>query len=106
MATLDHASPQSSHALIPPLEPRYSADDLLGLVDPDIRKQFDMKEVLLRITDDSRYLAFKPGYGVNLLTCFANIMGIRAGIVANQTPVINGDEASKGAQFVRLCNQQ
>lgn len=98
--------PQSVTDSTTPSSPRYSSDDLLALIDPDIRKQFDMKEVLLRITDDSRYLAFKPSYGVNLLTCFANIMGLRTGIIANQTPVINGDEASKGAQFVRLCNQQ
>jgi len=104
---LDNTIPLNVHVLTTePAPPRYPVDDLLGLIDPDIRKQFDMKEVLLRITDDSRYLAFKPNYGVNLLTCFAHIMGIRTGIIANQTPVINGDEASKGAQFIRLCNQQ
>jgi len=85
-----------------------------------------MKEVLLRIVDDSRLAIFKPSYGKNLCTAWASIMGMifllflgrgaakstnrspgyPVGIVANQIPVINPDEAMKGAQFVRLCNQQ
>jgi acetyl-CoA carboxylase carboxyltransferase component len=65
-----------------------------------------MKEVLLRVVDDSRMVLFKPEYGRNLITAFTKIMGIKTAVIANQTPVINGDEASKGAQFVRLCNQQ
>lgn len=65
-----------------------------------------MREVLLRIVDDSRLLFFKPEYGRNLLTAFTRIQGIPTAIIANQTPVIHADEASKGAQFIRLCNQQ
>ena len=99
-------------------------DDMLFLVDPDIRKPFDMGEVLLRLVDDSRLWIFKSKYGRNLITTFAQIhgeaygdpkpmlsianvyLGFRVGIIANQTPVINADEASKGAQFIRICNQQ
>ncbi|KAK4894407.1 hypothetical protein LTR27_007291 [Elasticomyces elasticus] len=88
-----------------PLPPRYPAEDLLYLVDPDIRKPFDMKEVILRLVDDSRFSAFKPGFGTNLMTGFAQIFGHNVGIIANRIPVIHGDEASKGAQFVRQCNQ-
>jgi hypothetical protein len=57
------------------LPPRYSAEDLLSLVNPDIRKPFDMKEVLLRIVDDSRLSIFKPSFGKNLCTAWAKIMG-------------------------------
>jgi acetyl-CoA carboxylase carboxyltransferase component len=57
------------------LPPRYSADDLMSFIDPDIRRAFDMREVLIRIVDDSRYLAFKPEYGRNLITAFASIFG-------------------------------
>lgn len=57
------------------LPPRYSAEDLLSLVDPDIRKPLDMREVVLRIVDDSRFSEFKPRYGKNLLTGWAKIMG-------------------------------
>lgn len=58
-----------------PLPPRYPADDLLALVNPDIRKPFDMKEVLLRIVDDSRLSVFKPSFGKNLITAWAHVMG-------------------------------
>ncbi|KAF9637473.1 Carboxyl transferase [Lasiodiplodia theobromae] len=100
------ASPDIPPAIAAPLPPRYSADDILSLINPDIRKPFDMGEVLLRIVDDSRLSVFKPSYGRNLITTWAKITGHTVGIIANQTPVINSDEASKGAQFVRLCNQQ
>ena len=55
--------------------PRYSPEDLLYLVDPDIRKPFDMKEVILRLVDDSRFSTFKPAFGANLMTGFAQIFG-------------------------------
>ncbi|KAK3632249.1 hypothetical protein LTR22_020654 [Elasticomyces elasticus] len=64
-----------------------------------------MKEVILRLVDDSRFSAFKPSFGTNLMTGFAQIFGHNVGIIANRIPVIHGDEASKGAQFVRQCNQ-
>lgn len=88
-----------------PLPPRYPPEELLSLVDPDIRKPFDMIEVLIRIVDDSRISMFKPSFGSNLITAYAQIMSHNVGIIANRIPVINGDEASKGAQFIRLCNQ-
>lgn len=55
--------------------PRYSADEITAIVDPDIRKPLDMKEVLLRIVDDSRLSIFKPNFGPNLLTAWAEVMG-------------------------------
>ena len=81
-------------------------EDLLSIVNPDIKKSLDMLEVLLRIVDDSRLSVFKPKYGRNLITTWAHILGHKVGIIANQTPVINSEEAAKGAQFIRNCNQQ
>ncbi|KAL2434140.1 putative biotin-dependent acyl-coenzyme A carboxylase beta2 subunit [Exophiala dermatitidis] len=104
--TLDDSTLPLPRQISPPLSPRYPAEEILSLVNPDIRKPFDMREVLLRIVDDSRLLFFKPEYGRNLLTAFTRIQGIPTAIIANQTPVIHADEASKGAQFIRLCNQQ
>ncbi|KAL4890267.1 carboxyl transferase domain-containing protein [Aspergillus ambiguus] len=92
--------------LIEPMTPRYPIDDLLALVNPEIRKPFDMREVLLRIIDDSRLSLFKPKYGINMITGWAHIFGFPVGIVANQISVINPHEAAKTAQFIRLCNQQ
>ncbi|KAL2205943.1 ClpP/crotonase [Sarocladium strictum] len=89
-----------------PLPPRYPIEDLLYLVNTDIRKPFDMGEVVLRLVDDSRASIFKPEYGRGLLTCYAEIHGHLVGIIGNQTPVIRADDAVKGAQFIRLCNQR
>lgn len=69
LRSLDFVSPMTA------LPPRYAVEDLLAFIDPDIRKAFDMKEVLIRLVDDSRYLAFKPEYGRNLITAFASIFG-------------------------------
>ncbi|OAG43905.1 hypothetical protein AYO21_01757 [Fonsecaea monophora] len=106
VGTLDRRPRSLSLAQNPVLPPRYSADDIFSIVNPDIRKPFDMSEVLLRIVDDSRLSNFKPTYGKNIITAWASITGHTAGIIANQTPIINPDEASKAAQFIRLCNQQ
>lgn len=62
--------------VIEPLAPRYPIEDLLSLVNPDIRKPFDMSEVLLRLVDDSRLSVFKPKYGPNIITAWAHIMGM------------------------------
>lgn len=122
VSILPQKTSPSAVAVSSPAPPRYSAEDLLYLVDPDIRKPFDMAEVVLRLVDDSRISSFKPGFGSNLMTAFAQIYGTngqmytvdcsltllaghKVGIIANRIPVINGDEASKGAQFIRLCNQ-
>lgn len=61
--------------LIGSLPPRYPIEDVLSIVNPDIRKPFDMREVLLRIVDDSRLSVFKPKYGPNMTTASAHIMG-------------------------------
>ncbi|KPM37504.1 putative methylcrotonoyl-CoA carboxylase beta chain, mitochondrial [Neonectria ditissima] len=87
------------------LPPRYPMDDILNLVNPDIRKSFDMQEVVLRLVDDSRLSIFKPKYGTNILTAWSHIMGFPVGIVANQVSIINPNEAAKATQFIRLCNQ-
>ena len=59
-----------------PLAPRYPIDDILALVNPYIRKPFDMHEVVLRLVDDSRLIMFKGSYGKILLTCWAEIHGM------------------------------
>ncbi|CZR54815.1 related to methylcrotonyl-CoA carboxylase beta chain, mitochondrial precursor [Phialocephala subalpina] len=87
------------------LEPKYDAEDLLSIVNPDIRLPLDMKEVLLRIVDDSRLKQFKPQFGPGIITAWAHIHGRLTGIIANQNPVILPNESDKAANFIRLCNQ-
>ena len=74
VAGLNHRI-QASRPLRQPREPRFPAEDLLSIVNPDIRKPFDMGEVILRLVDDSRVSVFKPSYGRNLFTCRAEIHG-------------------------------
>ena len=57
------------------LEPKYDIEDLLGIVNPDIRLPLDMMEVLLRIVDDSRIKFFKPQFGKGMITAWAHIHG-------------------------------
>ncbi len=71
-----------TQALHPVLAPRYPIEDIFALVNPDIRKPFDMKEVVLRLVDDSRLAIFKPEFGRSLLTGWARIMGMSCQVYA------------------------
>lgn len=86
-------------------EPLYPADELLGIVSADVRVPFDVKEVIARIVDGSRFEEFKPLYGSTLITGWARIHGFLVGILGNNG-VLLSESAAKGAQFIQLCNQQ
>lgn len=86
-------------------EPVYNADELLGIVPSDIRRPYDVREVIARIVDGSRFTDFKPLYGSTMVCCFATIHGIPVGILGNNG-VIFSDSAQKGTQFIQLCNQR
>ena len=66
-----------------PEEPINDPEDLLGLVDPDLKKPFDIREVITRITDGSRFEEFKPLFGPNIVCGFASIHGYQIGILGN-----------------------
>lgn len=86
--------------------PLYSPDELLGVVGPNLKQSFDMREVLARIVDGSRWSEFKPLYGASLLCAWANIQGFMVGIVANRNGIIFSESALKATQFIQLCNQK
>jgi acetyl-CoA carboxylase carboxyltransferase component len=86
-------------------EPLYPPDEILGIIPPDLRKPFDMREVIARISDGSRFLEFKKDYGPTLVCGFARIKGILTGIIANNG-VLFSESALKGAHFIELCNQK
>jgi len=85
-----------------PEEPYYDPSEMLGCVPVDVRKPFDMREVIARIADGSRFQEFKARYGTTLVCGFARIHGYLVGIVANNG-VLFGESAKKGAHFIELC---
>jgi acyl-CoA carboxylase subunit beta len=85
--------------------PLYPAEELLGILSPDIRKPFDVREIIARTVDGSRFSEFKPEWGTTLVTGFADIHGYPVGIIGNNG-VLFSDAANKGAHFIQLCNQQ
>ncbi len=85
-----------------PEDPHYDPEELYGIVPTDLRKPFDMREVIARIVDASRFHEFKELYGPTLVTGFARIMGYPVGILANNG-VLFSESAMKGAHFIELC---
>ena len=85
-------------------EPLYNADEILGVIPPDVKTPFDAKELIIRIVDGSRFSEFKAEYGATMICGWAEIHGYRVGILANNG-VIFSELANKGAQFIQLSNQ-
>ncbi len=91
--------------VLPSREPACEPGDLYGLIPIDIRRQFDVREVIARIVDGSDFDEFKAGYGTTLVTGFARIHGYPVGIVANNG-ILFSESSLKGAHFVELCCQR
>ena len=85
--------------------PLFSADELLGIVPADTRTTYDVREVISRILDGSRFLEFKAEFGETLVTGFGHIDGYPVGIVANNG-VLFSESAQKGAHFIEVCDQR
>jgi len=88
----------------PTEEPLYDKEELLGIVGEDLRIPFDMRDVIARIVDGSRFEEFKPLYGPTLVTGWASIHGFPVGILGNNGPLLS-EPSEKAAQFIQLCNQ-
>ncbi|MGH8005727.1 MAG: acyl-CoA carboxylase subunit beta, partial [Candidatus Binatia bacterium] len=87
-----------------PEPPYYDGDELYGIIPDEPKKQFDMREVIARIVDGSRFHEYQPSYGTTLICGFANLWGYKVGILANNGVLFN-DSALKGGHFIELCNQ-
>ncbi len=92
-------------ALAPPEEPRYDLREIYAVLPQDLRRQFDVREVIARLVDGSRFQEFKALYGTTLVTGFSHIHGIPVGIIANNG-VLFVESAEKGAHFIELCGQR
>ncbi len=121
----DHLAENDSHALFlvrrivshlrrtsPAITPDATADEpghdpreLHGVIPQDTRKPYDVREVIARIVDGSRFDEFKARYGATLVTGFARLYGMPVGVIANNG-VLFGESAQKGAHFIELCCQR
>ncbi|MFY0597352.1 MAG: methylcrotonoyl-CoA carboxylase [Cognatishimia sp.] len=88
-----------------PEEPAYDPAEIFGVVPADLRTPYDIREVIARVVDGSRFDEFKPRFGETLVTGFAHVKGCPVGIVANNG-VLFSEAAIKGAHFVELCSQR
>ncbi|OBU87543.1 carboxyl transferase domain-containing protein [Chromobacterium subtsugae] len=88
-----------------PKPPRYAAEEIYGVIPADLKKPFDVREIIARLVDDSDFDEFKQNYGTTLITGFARLNGYRVGILANNG-ILFSESALKGAHFVELCCQR
>ncbi len=93
---------QAPWPLLEPEPPLYDPAHLYGVVPSDPRRSMEVREVIARIVDGSRFHEFKAGYGSTLVCGFARVMGYLVGIVANDG-ILFSESALKGAHFIELC---
>lgn len=86
----------------PSVEPSYDINELLGVVNADVRKPYDIREIIARIVDNSELDEFKALFGDTLICGFAHIFGYPVGIIANNG-ILFSESAQKGAHFIQLC---
>jgi 3-methylcrotonyl-CoA carboxylase beta subunit/propionyl-CoA carboxylase len=86
-----------------PEDPRYDPEEIYGIIPADTRKPYDVREVIARVVDGSRFDEFKERYGATLVTGFARLHGFLVGILANNG-VLFSESALKAAHFIEVCN--
>ncbi len=94
---------RTPNGLVTPEAPRYDPAEIYGIVNADIRTPYDVREIIARLVDGSRFDEFKERYGSTLVTGFAYIHGMACGIVANNG-VLFSESALKATHFIELCN--
>jgi acetyl-CoA carboxylase carboxyltransferase component len=90
---------------IAPEDPQYDSKELYGVIPRDLRKPYDVREVIARVVDGSKFHEFKERYATTLVTGFARIFGYKVGILANNG-VLFSESALKATHFIELCNQR
>ena len=87
------------------LEPEYNKEELLGILSEDLKSAVDIKEIIARFVDGSKFEEFKPLYGSSLVCGWAVVHGYQVGIIGNNGPIYP-QSAEKGASFIQLCNKR
>jgi 3-methylcrotonyl-CoA carboxylase beta subunit len=88
-----------------PAPPKFDPQELHGVVPTDVRKPYDVREIIARIVDGSEFHEFKQRYGATLVCGFAHLEGMPVGIIANNG-ILFSESAQKGAHFIELCCQR
>ena len=104
---------------IEPVKPTEKEEEILGILPKHRTEQYDMKEIIKRIVDNSEFDEYKEGFGKTIITAYARIDGWAVGIVANQRKVVKtkkgemqfggviySDSADKATRFIANCNQK
>jgi 3-methylcrotonyl-CoA carboxylase beta subunit len=91
--------------LLHPEEPLYNPDELYGVLPRTFKESYDVREIIARIVDGSKFREFKARYGTTLICGFARIHGYPVGIIANNG-VLFSESALKGTHFIELCDQR
>lgn len=104
IANLNHQR-NSQVVMQTPRAPRFSREEIYGLIPHDARYPMDVREIILRLVDHSDFDEFKALYGKTLLCGFSHIEGIPVGIIANNG-ILFSEAALKGAHFIELCTQR
>ena len=112
-------SPKAGFSRIKSAKPKLNPADIYGILPQSRTQPYDMKEIILRLVDDSEWEEYKEGYGQTILTGYARIDGWAVGIVANQRKVVKtkkgemqvggviySDSADKATRFIANCNQK
>src|SRR3954449_1165285 len=99
---LDKRDPETR---IEPEDPAFDPKEIYGVIPSDIRKPYDVREVIARIVDGSKFQEFKERYAPTIVTGFARIFGYKVGILANNG-VLFSESALKATHFIELCNQR
>jgi len=86
-------------------EPKYNKEELLGILSEDLKSAVDIREIIARFTDGSKFEEFKPLYGSSLVCGWASVHGYQIGIIGNNGPIYP-ESAEKGASFIQLCNKR
>jgi 3-methylcrotonyl-CoA carboxylase beta subunit len=104
VASLNRRKPETV-TLEPSEEPLFAAEELYGVIPHDTRKPYDVRQIIARLVDGSRFDEFKARYGTTLVTGFARLYGMPVGIIANNGTLFS-ESALKGAHFIELCTQR
>ena len=102
-----HLGPQNRFSIdrAPIEEPRYNPEEIAGILPQDLKHPFDVREIIARLVDGSRFHEFKKNYGQTLVCGFAHLYGVPVAILANNG-ILFSESALKGAHFIELASQR